>query len=119
MKRMIRLTINLLLITLVINGGGWTFNKEAVADVWFDEQHEQHSLAVNDDHFSGVSEDLKTASPKIPCNHWCHSIGHFVGFHSEISHVTPEFTSEYSNQQVLCIQLSSIDSLYRPPRLLS
>ena len=71
--KLIRQSIYFLLITLVINAGGWTFNKEAVADVLFDEQYCQ---AVGDDRSSAEPEDTKTVSSKIPCNHWCHTIGH-------------------------------------------
>ena len=116
MNKSIRQTIYFLLITLVINAGGWTFNKDAVADIWFDEQQ---NMSVENEYLSDEYEYLETASPKIPCNHWCHSIGHFVGLHSEILLVTPVFTSEYSRQQSLFIQFSSPDGLYRPPLLLS
>lgn len=116
MNKLIRQTIYFLLITLVINAGGWTFNNEAVADVWFDEQH---SLAADDDHASVQPEATQTDSPKIPCNHWCHAIGHFVGLHSQSVFMTLEFASEFSNQQSIAIQLYSPDSRFRPPRLLS
>ena len=116
MSLIIRRTIYFLLITLVINAGGWTFNKDAVADVWFDEQR---SLAVDDDHSSAKSEAAQTDSPKIPCNHWCHAIGHFVGLLSQSAPVTYTFASEYSTQQSITIQFSSPDSRFRPPRFLS
>ena len=114
--KLIRQSIYFLLITLVINAGGWTFNKEAVADVLFDEQYCQ---AVGDDRSSAEPEDTKTVSSKIPCNHWCHSIGHFVGLHSQMASVTLEFASEYSSQQSPPIQFPSPDSRFRPPRFLS
>ena len=116
MNKLIRQTIYFLLITLLINTGGWTFNKDAVADIWFDEQQ---NMSVENEYLSDEYEYLETASPEIPCNHWCHSIGHFVGLHSEILLVTPVFACEYSKQQSLSIQYSSPDGLYRPPRLLS
>ena len=116
MSKSIRQTVYFLLITLVINAGGWTFNKDAVADILFDEQQ---NMSVENEYLSDGYEYLETASPEIPCNHWCHSIGHFVGLHTEILLVTPVFTSEYSRQQSLFIQFSSPDGLYRPPRLLS
>lgn len=119
MDRLILRTIYFLLITLVINAGGWTFNKDAVADVWFDEQLEQHSLVVNDNHSSDESEVFKPVYSKIPCNHWCHSIGHFVGLHSQFAFAPPEFINEYSKQQPLPIHLSLPDGTFRPPRLLS
>ncbi|MDD5300072.1 MAG: hypothetical protein PHD65_06230 [Gallionella sp.] len=104
-----------MLITLVINMGGWTFNKEAVADVWFDEQL---SLAVDDGHSTG-HEDLKAVSPQSPCNHWCHTVGHFMGLISQSASVTPEFANKFSIQQFPAIQLSSPDGRFRPPRLAS
>jgi len=104
------------MITLVINAGGWTFNKEAVADVWFDEQR---SLAVDDGHPSIGHEDLKAVSAKSPCNHWCHAAVHLMGLLSQSTPVMPEFVNEYSIQQPNVIQFSSPDGLFRPPRLLS
>ena len=114
--RTARRIVQFMLITLVINMGGWTFNKEAVADVWFDEQR---SLAVDDGHSSTGHEDLKAVSPQSPCNHWCHAVGHFMGLLSQSAPVTPEFTNEFSIQQFPAIQLSSPDGRFRPPRLLS
>lgn len=116
MCKLIRQTIFFLMITLVINAGGWTFNKEAVADVWFDEQR---NVVIDNNHSSAEPEDLKTISPKSPCNHWCHSVGHFMGLFSQMMPVTPEFANKYSIQQYLAIQFSSPDGRFRPPRLLS
>lgn len=114
--RTARRIVQFILITLVINMGSWTFNKEAVADVWFDEQR---SLAVDDDHFSAEHEASETVSPKSPCNHWCHAVEHFMGLLSQSDHVTPEFANEFSIQQALAIQFSSPDGPFRPPRHLS
>lgn len=114
--RTTRRIVQLLLITLVINAGGWTFNKEAVADVWFDEQRSQ---AVSDGHSSIGSEELKSASPQSPCNHWCHAVGHFMGLLGQAAPVTPEFADQYSIQQPLTIQFLSPEERFRPPRLLS
>ena len=116
MDKLIRQTIYFLVITLVINAGGWTFNKEAVADVWFGEQR---SLAVDDGHSSTGHEDLKAVSSQSPCNHWCHAVGHFMGLLGQSVSATPEFSNEYSVQQFLAIQPSSPDGLFRPPRRIS
>ena len=116
MHKSIRQTVYFLLLTLVINAGGWAFNKAAVADIWFDEQQ---IISVDNEYFADGYEFNESASPEIPCNHWCHSIGHFVGLHREILFVTPVLASEYSSQQSLFIQRSFPDGLYRPPRLLS
>ena len=114
--RTARRIVQFMLITLVINMGGWTFNKEAVADVWFDEQR---SLAVDDGHSSIGHDDLKTVSPQSPCNHWCHAVWHFMGLFGQPVSVTPEFANEFSIQQCSTIQFSSPDGPYRPPRHLS
>lgn len=114
--RTARLIVQFMLLTLVINMGGWTFNKEAVADVWFDEQR---SLAVDDGHSSTGHENIQVVSPQSPCNHWCHAVGHFMGFISQSASVTPEFANEFSIQQSPVIQSLSPDSRFRPPRLLS
>lgn len=111
-----RRAVFFLMITLVINAGGWTFNKEAVADVWFEEQRSQ---AIDDDHTSVKAGDLKTISHKSLCNHWCHSVGHFMGLLSQSASVTPEFANEYSIQQSLALLFSIPDSRFRPPQHLS
>jgi len=111
--RTARRIVQFMLITLVINMGGWTFNKEAVADVWFDELR---SLAVDDGHSSTGHADLKAVSLQTPCNHWCHAIGHFMGLLGQTASVTPEFANEFSIQQYSTIQFPSPNGLYRPPR---
>lgn len=114
--RTARRIVQFMLFTLVINMGGWTFNKEAVADVWFDEQCSQ---AVEAEHTSTGIEDSKAVSYHPPCNHWCHAVGHFMGLFSQSASVTPEFSNEYSIQQFPTIQFSSPDGLFRPPRRIS
>jgi len=114
--RTARRIVQFMLITLVINMGGWTFNKDAVADVWFDEQR---SLAVEAEHTSIGHEDPQTVSHQHPCNHWCHAVGHFMGLLGQLASVTPEFSNKYSVQQFLAIQPSSPDGLFRPPRRIS
>ncbi|MFZ5531208.1 MAG: hypothetical protein ACOY4U_09215, partial [Pseudomonadota bacterium] len=114
--RAARRIVQFMLFTLVINMGGWTFNKDAVADVWFDEQR---SLAVETEHTSTGIEDSKAVSHQHTCNHWCHAVGHFMGLFSQSVSVTPEFSNEYSTQQFPTIQFSSPEGLFRPPRLIS
>ncbi len=116
LTRTARRIVQFMLITLVINMGGWTFNKEAVADVWFDEQR---SLAVDDGYSLTGLDDSKTVSPQSQCNHWCHAFGHFMGLLGQSASATPEFTNEFSIQQYPTIQFSSPDGPYRPPRHLS
>lgn len=116
MGKLFRQTIYFLVITLVINAGGWTFNKEAIADVLFDEQHCQ---TVDDDHSSAEPEDHNTVSSKSPCNHWCYNVGSFIGLLSQSALVMPEFSNEYSIQQSFAIHFYFPDGRFRPPRLLS
>lgn len=116
MNGIIHRTIYFLVFTLVINAGGWTFNKEAVADVWFGEQHCQDE---DNDHSSAEPEDHKTVSSKSPCNHWCYNVGNFIGLLSQRAPVMPEFANEYSPAQSFVIQFSFPDSRFRPPRPLS
>ncbi|MFZ5524621.1 MAG: hypothetical protein ACOY9D_11160, partial [Pseudomonadota bacterium] len=114
--RAARRIVQFMLFTLVINMGGWTFNKDAVADVWFDEQR---SLIVEAEHTSTGHEAPQTVSHQHICNHWCHAVGHFMGLLGQSVSATPEFSNEYSVQQFLAIQPSSPDGLFRPPRRIS
>lgn len=116
MNRLIRRTVYLLVITLVINVGGWTFNKEAVADMWFDEQQ---SIASGSQQSFTKSDAAKADSAQIPCNHWCHAFGHFVGLHSHWAPIFSEFTNDQIPYTSLVIDPSSPDGRFRPPRLIS
>ena len=117
MDSQVRRIIYFIMITLVINAGGWTFNKEAVADVWFDEQR---SMAVDVGHSLTESDVAHAVSPeKSPCNHWCHAVGHFMGVLNHSVCAIPEFAQVYSAQPSLFIQSSFPDGNFRPPRLLS
>jgi len=116
MHRFLRQIIYFLMLTLASNAFGWTFNKEAVADVWFSEQY---SSAADDGNYSGGDEEIKAVSSEKPCDHWCHSVGHFVGFLSQHIIVMPKFADNYAIQQSPPSQSLSLDGLFRPPRLLS
>ena len=108
-----RRIVQLLLVTLVINAG-WTFNKEALADVWFDELR---SLAVNDNHASAAPENIKSIAPKSPCNHWCHAVGHFVGIFFLHPILLMEVADDYFIVRMPFPLPSLPESRYRPPRL--
>ena len=116
MGKLFRHTVYFLVITFVINAVGWTFNKEAVADMWFDEQYCQ---AKDEDHFSAEPEDLNTVSPESPCNHWCYTVGHFIGLFRPMGFITLEFANAYATPQSSTIQFSAPDGRFRPPRILS
>ena len=116
MPTLFRQTIYFLVITFVINAVGWTFNKEAIADVWFDEQHCQ---AEDEGHTLAEPEDINTVSSESPCNHWCYTVGHFIGLLSPMGFITLEFANSYATQPSSTIQFSAPDGRFRPPRLLS
>ncbi len=104
------------MITFVLNAVGWTFNKDAVADVWFEDQR---SMVMDDDQSSTGHDYTQSIPNQDSCNHWCHSVGHFIGLFSQSAPVIPESADECFIQQSLAIQLLSPDGLFRPPRLLS
>ena len=116
MSTFFRQTIYFLVITFVINAVGWTFNKEAVADVWFNEQYCQ---AKDEAHSSAELEDPSNDSSKSPCNHWCYIVGHFIGLLSPMEFITLEFANTYAIQQSSTIQFFAPDGRFRPPQLLS
>jgi hypothetical protein len=116
MANMTRRAIYFLIITLVINACGWTFNKEAVADVWFDEQR---GLTVDGVQSSSGHDGIEAVSSQSPCNHWCHALGHFTGLISQPVPVIPEFSNKHSTQYLFAVQPYSPNGLFRPPRRIS
>ncbi len=107
-----------LLVTLLINAGGWTFNREAVADVFFGEQETvattgwPHSAQTG--HLYGESIKAKT-----PCNHWCHESAHFLGLFDQALTLSPKKPVEgYFSQITRFIPEPVPEDLFRPPRLL-
>jgi len=113
MKRFLRLAVYFLMLSLASNAVGWTFNKEAVADVWFDEQR---SSVVDDVNLSTDHEAFKTATPEKPCDHWCHAIGHFMGLPSQSTFGISKCLDDHPVQLTATFQHSSPDDLFRPPR---
>ena len=113
MNRFLRLTVYFLMLTLASNAFGWTFNKEAVADVWFEAELNSAEFAdqASDEHAEG-----KAVSHQGQCNHWCHAIGHFMGLPSQSTFDIPECLDEHPIQLTATFQHSSPDDLFRPPR---
>ncbi len=107
-----------LLVTLLINAGGWTLNREAVADAFFAGQETvpvgmvQPSLQAAQHH----GEPLKG---KAHCNHWCHEAGHFLGLFGQASSLSPKPIAGYSPQISRFIPEPAPEGLFRPPRLIS
>lgn len=105
----LRRLILFLIVTLLVNAGGWTFNREAMADVLRDAQQTAADFAQPG--HGTLPHDKAT-----PCNHWCHAIGHFVGLPS-IWQVAPapasgERISIPAHQKIT----AQSDELFRPPR---
>lgn len=115
MKKIVRKIAYLLLLTLVVNAGGWTFNQEAVADVMFDEQHK----VLIDDQDGSAPSHQNYDTTKSPCNHWCHAVGHFMGLLSHWMPTTFDTVNDFSVQQVSTFPFPIPDSRFRPPRFLS
>ena len=117
MSAAFRRIVHFLLITLVINGGGWTFNREAVADSFY---MEASQTALADDELSAEqSGDGKTSLNGAVCNHWCHAVDHFVGIfplHPILQAATPDDYFVFLRTIVLP---SLPEGRYRPPRLFS
>ena len=114
----VRRLIYFLLVTLLINAGGWTFNREAVADVFFTAEETVSAGAVQPSlqaaHYQG--EPLKAM---VPCNHWCHAVDHFVGIFSLHPTLLTEATNDYFVFKRSIIPPSLPEGRYRPPRLFS
>ncbi|MBZ0092437.1 MAG: hypothetical protein K8F27_09480 [Sulfuricellaceae bacterium] len=111
-----RRIVQLLLLTLVINTGGWTFNKEAVADAFLEAPH----TALEDDAATAAQPgEGKPGLKGVACNHWCHAVDHFVGIFS----LHPTLLTEATGDYFVCKQSIVLPSLpegrYRPPRLFS
>lgn len=116
MNTLTRRIVYLLVITLVINVGGWTFNSEAVADMGFDELQ---SMASGGDQSFTQSDAGKADSVQIPCNHWCHAVGNFMGLLNHWVPIFPAFINGPIPYTSLAVDPSSPDGRFRPPRLIS
>ncbi len=115
----VRRLLYFLLVTLLINAGGWTFNREAVADALFAGQEivptgtMQPSLHAG----HGQGESLKD---KAPCNHWCHEAAHFLGLFGQApTSPSSKPIAVYFSQVSRFIPEPAQEGLFRPPRLIS
>lgn len=110
---MIRRTIYFLVITLVINAGGWTFNREAVADAFL----EAPQTAQADDAATAAQPgEGKTGAKGVACSHWCHAVDHFVGIFSLPPTLLTEATGDYFVFKQSIVLPSLPEGRYRPPR---
>lgn len=113
MKKFLRQSIYFLMLTLVSNAVGWTFNNEAVADVLFEAQINSAMVGepASDEHAAD-----KAISHQGQCNHWCHAVGHFMGLPSQAAFVVPDFSCTHSVSLQPTLHPHSLDDLFRPPR---
>ena len=114
MSHFFRQTIYFLVFTFVFNAMGWTFNKEAVADIWLNDLQ-----CESKDGLSAKHPDLNTIPSESPCNHWCNTISHLIGLHSDTGFITLEFSNTYARLLPSRIQFFAPDGRFRPPRILS
>ena len=117
MSAAFRRIVQFLLLTLVINGGGWTFNREAVADAFL---MEASQTALADDAVTAAQPgDGKTSVKGVVCNHWCHAVDHFVGIFSLHPALLTEATGDYFVCKRSIVPPALPEGRYRPPRLFS
>ncbi|MFZ2161098.1 MAG: hypothetical protein WAW02_02665 [Sideroxyarcus sp.] len=113
MRKLLRQTVYLLLLTLMSNAVGWTFNQEAIAAPLFGEQRASVASA---DQPADRHDDSCSGEHQHACNHWCHAAGHFMGLTSQAVFVLPELVDiPVPSLQTTLLSHSSND-LYRPPR---
>ncbi|MDZ4264033.1 MAG: hypothetical protein U1B30_17110 [Pseudomonadota bacterium] len=115
MSASFRRVVQLLLVTLVINAGGWTFNREAVTDAFLGGV--EYAALADDEAATTQSGEEETGLKGVVCNHWCHAVGHFVG----IFYLHMIFLTEVGNNCFFCKQSvvapALPEGLYRPPRI--
>lgn len=116
MNTLTRRIVYLLLITLVINVGGWTFNPEAVVDMGLDDQT---SLAAGGALVSAPSDTGEADSVQLPCNHWCHAVANFMGLVSPWVPIFSALVNRPIPYAFRAIAPSAPDGRFRPPRLIS
>lgn len=107
-----------LLVTLLINAGGWTFNRDAVADAFFAGRETVSAEGAQPSHQAGdyQRDPLKT---KVHCNHWCHEAGHFLGLFGQAPSLSPKPVAGFPPQISRFIPEPAPEGLFRPPRLIS
>ncbi|MCL5060503.1 MAG: hypothetical protein M1449_08355 [Candidatus Thermoplasmatota archaeon] len=111
-----RRIVQLLLVTLVINAGGWTFNREALAYVFLEAPQ---TAQADDAAIAAQPGEGKTGVKGVACNHWCHAVDHFVGFFSLHPTLLTEATGAYFVCKRSVVPPAFPEGRYRPPRLFS
>ncbi len=107
-----------LLVTLLINAGGWTFNREAVADAFF-VGPESSPTGLIQPSLKGTHDHGEPLKDKAPCNHWCHEAAHFLGLFGQAPSLSSKPVAGYASHLARFIPEPAHEGLFRPPRLLS
>ena len=107
-----------LLVTLLINAGGWTFNRDEVADALFAGLESSPAELVQPSlqaaHGQGESPKAKAA-----CTHWCHEAGHFLGLFGQAPALSSKPIEGYASHLSRFIPEPAHEGLFRPPRLIA
>ncbi len=114
----VRRFLYFLLVTLLINVGGWTFNRDAVADAFFFEQETAVAGAVQPS-LQAARHHGEPLKDKAPCNHWCHAVGHFLGLFGPALTLSLKPVADYSPQISRFIPEPTPEGRFRPPQLIS
>ncbi|HMN14522.1 MAG: hypothetical protein A2X71_11320 [Thiobacillus sp. GWE1_62_9] len=115
---MARRLIYFLLVTMLINAGGWTFNREAVADVFFAAE-EAISMEAVQPSLQAAHHQGEPLKAMVPCNHWCYAVGHFLGLFGEVPALSPDLVTDYSLHVSRFLPEPAQEGRFRPPRLIS
>ena len=107
-----------LLVTLLINAAGWTFNRAAVADAFFAGQQSSPAGLVQPSLQAGHGQG-ESPKAKAACTHWCHEAGHFLGLFGQAPALSSKPVEGYFSQLSRFIPEPAHEGLFRPPRLIS
>ena len=107
-----------LLVTLLINAGGWTFNRDAVADAFFAGLESSPAGLVQPSLQAGHGQG-ESPKAKVACIHWCHEAGHFLGLFGQVPALSSKPVEGYASHLSRFIPEPAHEGLFRPPRLVS
>ncbi len=108
-----------LLVTLLINAGGWTFNRDAVADAFFAGQETVPAGEVVQPSLQAGHGHGESPKARAVCTHWCHEAGHFLGLFGQTPSLSSKPVEGYSSHVPRFIPEPAPEGLFRPPRLIS
>lgn len=108
-----------LLVTLLINAGGWTFNRDAVADALFAGQDTVPAGKIVQPSLQTGHGQGESPKAKAVCTHWCHEAAHFLGLFGQAPSLSSKPVEGYLSQISRFIPEPAPEGLFRPPRLIS